>query len=88
MVRGEAFTTNELDKLPEEINFQNLFTPQKGDITAFFTQHSALSNHYPSKFTVGGNRYTNMEQYLFTHLVELFEDRQLVQKLSNVSNPY
>ena len=87
MVRGQSFTTRDLDKLPEDINLQKLFTPMNGDITAFFTQHSALSNHYPCDFTVNGNRYTSMEQYLFIRLAEIFDDRQLVQKLSIENSP-
>ena len=40
MVREEAFTTNELDKLPEEINLQKLFTPQKGTLLPY--SHSTV----------------------------------------------
>ena len=44
--RGVGYGSNDLDNLPEDINLNKLFTPSNGQIAAFFTKHSVLSNHH------------------------------------------
>ena len=51
---GKSFITADLDKLPAELRPSNLCIVTKGNITAFFTSHSKLSNHYLCTFSVNG----------------------------------
>ena len=87
IVKGVAYRVNELDKLPPEMDMNKLFTPTKKHITAFYTKHSALSNHYPCNFVREGKQYSSMEKYLFVRLAKLFKDDDLEKRLTKLNNP-
>ena len=87
VVRGASYGVKDIDKLPKDINLHKLFTPSKGDITAFFTKHSMFSNHFRSKFMVNSKEYSSMEKFLFMEEAKLFMDYELVQKISRVDDP-
>ena len=87
IVKGVAYRVNELDKLPPEMDMNKSFTPTKRHITAFYTKHSALSNHYPCNFVIEGKQYSSMEKYLFVRLAKLFKDDDLEKRLTKLNNP-
>ena len=85
--RGVGYGPNDLDKLPEDVNVNKLFTPSNGQITAFFTKHSMLSNHHRCKFTVDKKEYTSMEKFLFMEQAKIFTDHELMNKISKTDDP-
>ena len=86
-IGGMLYAENELDTLPDEYNLQSLFTPQRGEVTAFYTQFSPFSNHYLCDFKVGGEKYSSFEKYLFTALADKFGDHSLKLKITKEDNP-
>lgn len=64
LLDGEEYAPNELERLPKPIRPSTLATPRSDTVVAFFSRHSAFSNHYLSPFTVKGVNFCNMEQYL------------------------
>ena len=57
---GKPYTVDDLDKLPQELQLNNLSTITKGGITTFYTLHSKLSNHHPCSFNTA---FQSVEQF-------------------------
>ena len=84
--KGEWYTADELENLPTGFS-PELSTPQKNDVTAFFSRRSPLSNHYKCDFKVKGEAYNCLEQYLMIQKAILFGDQQSVVALAKEQNP-
>ena len=87
VLNGKVYTAQLLDKLPDQLQLCNLFTPTHNGTTAFYTKHSPLSNFYNAHFEVNGILYHNMEQYLSFHKAMLFEDQSAVTIIKNEKDP-
>ena len=87
VVKSETYTIRDLDSQQCNLDLNNLFTPTRNDITAFYSKYSVLSNHHPCRFTVNGESYSSMEQFLFIQIAELFGDQQLIHKISSEHDP-
>ena len=87
VVKSETYTVRDLDSQQCNIDLNKLFTLIRTDMTAFYSKHSVLSNHHPCRFTVNGESYSSMEQFLFIEIAELFGDQQLIQKISSEHDP-
>ena len=63
ILNGQQYTTNDLHKLPQEIQPDKLTTIKQGNYIAFFITHSKLSNHYPAPFMQDGTRFESAEHF-------------------------
>ena len=86
-INGRQFTVENTDTLPEELKLENISTPQKKGITAFFSKHSPLSNHFPSEQKIEGLDYTTNEQYYMHQKALVFGDYTTAEDVLKVHNP-
>ena len=87
IVKSKVYGVKDLEKSNQELNLNKLFTPTRNDITAFYSKYSVLSNHFPCRFKAKGETYSSMEKYLHCRIAQLFEDQQLVHKISEEDDP-
>ena len=87
VVKSETYTIRDLDSQQCNLDVNKLFTPTRNDITAFYSKYSVLSNRHPCRFTVNGELYSSMEQFLFIQIGELFGNQQLIHKISSAHDP-
>ena len=84
---SKSYTVSDLDKLPQELQPNNLYTTTKGSTTAFYTLHSKLSNHHPCSFDVDGTTFKSVEQYFMFKKAALFGDNVTAQQVLKTSDP-
>ena len=84
---GKPYTVDDLDKLPQELQPNNLSTITKGGITAFYTLHSKLSNHYPCSFSIDGTAFQSVEQFFMFKKASLFGDDITAEKILKTPDP-
>ena len=65
ILNGMSISVSNLHKLPHHFHPEVVATPSKQGITAFFSEASPLSNHYPCKFIMGKWTYNCVEQRYF-----------------------
>ena len=87
IVNGKSYTHNDLDKLQIEIRPSSNATVSKDKITAFYSCHSKLSNHYACKFTTGGDVFSSVEQYLMYQKAIHFGDRPTAVSIQQTDDP-
>lgn len=63
-LHNKIYQPSQLEDLPIEIRPSTLSTPRSEDALVFFSKRSMLSNHFPSEFTIGDEKYYTVEQYL------------------------
>ena len=86
-INGKHYTTNNVEKLPEELKLKNVSTPQKDGITAFFSKNSPLSNHHPAMQKVEGIVYSSNEQYYMQQKSLCFGDTSTATRVMNEQDP-
>ena len=84
---GKPYTVGDLDKLPQELQPNNLSTITKGGITAFYTLHSKLSNHHPCSFDIDGTTFQSVEQFFMFKKASLFGDDVTAEKILKTTDP-
>lgn len=62
VVNGITYQEDELGLLPEKLKMENIRTRQIGTGIGFFSKHSYLSNFFPAKLVVNGQRFAHSEQ--------------------------
>ena len=87
VVNGRQYNALEIDKLPPDLNPRNLATVSHGNITAFFTASSPLSNHHSSPFTVQNQNFSSVEQYFMYCKAHHFNDEQKAKEILETDNP-
>lgn len=84
---GRVYLPSQLEELPVEIRPSTLASPRSENTLAFFTKSSILSNHFPSEFTVEGERFYTMEQYLAVKRASFSNNPELIRKAKNARDP-
>jgi ribA/ribD-fused uncharacterized protein len=87
IINKKVYTTTSLDKLPTKLQPENVFTKTQGNMTAFFTKNSPLSNHSMSPFTAHNISFTSNEQYFIYHKAVKFNDYTTAQKIMQENDP-
>ena len=85
---GKSYSVDTLKDLPEYLQPERVFTPSNKDAVCFFTDMSPLSNHYPSEFVVGSNKYNCMEQFLMFSKAMKFGDTVTANKILREPKPH
>ena len=87
IVNGQYYSVSDIDKLPADLNPKHLATVKQENITAFFTEHSPLSNHHPCSLSVEDQHFTSVEQFFMKCKASHFQDHNKVQEIMNNTNP-
>lgn len=67
-------------QLPITIRPSTISNPRSEEAIAFFTKYSVLSNHHPSVFTLNGQDFQNMEQFLAFQRAKLSGQQAIIQR--------
>ena len=86
-INGKTYGVDNLSQLPKKLQLENVKTPSKKNMTAFFSKYSPLSNHYPSTFKVNGETYNCMEQFFMVAKAQEFGDQEIIRSLKGESDP-
>ena len=90
LIKGKPYTVTNLSKLPDHLKPEYIYTPSKNGITAFFTKHSPLSNHFSSRngqFKVNGQEFNCMEQFFMSAKALEFGDTESYLNIMNEKDP-
>lgn len=74
VIHGRAYTTQDMDNLPEDLNPIKVCEKSNDSALVFFGQNHPLSNFYQSEFTADNITYKNAEQLIQSKKCEIFND--------------
>lgn len=86
-LNGKLYTPLQLEQLPYPIRPSSLAIKQSNETFVFFTKFCALSNHFPSTFTIQDKEFHSMEHYLAFERAKLSEQDHLIQKAWHAKDP-
>lgn len=86
-LNGKVFQISDLENLPLQIRPSTLAETKSDTHLAFFSRHSKFSNHHPSVFTINGQTFATMEQFLATRRAELSGKEDLIKRAQEVQDP-
>lgn len=86
-VNGKVYTVNNLEKLPQKLAPNTLATQTKGNITAFFTASSTLSNHHLAEQRIGNKLYNCNEQFYMEQKALTFKDHDTAKAIMKEKSP-
>ena len=85
---GKMYTIDNIHTIPvEELLPTSVFTPRQGNVTAFFTKSSPLSNHYPTTFIFEGKQYKSSEQCFMFQKAIYFGDNDAADRIMKSNDP-
>ena len=85
---GKEYTVdNILSTGVQELYPEHIFTPSHNGITAFFTKHSPLSNHFPVQFQCDGQLFHNSEQHFMYQKAMFFKDGESAHQILETKSP-
>jgi hypothetical protein len=87
IVRGRAYSVDEVPNLPEEINPCLTATKTDGKSTLFYTRYSMLSNHAPAAFILDDNVYRHSEQFYFAEKARISGDESQRSRILATKDP-
>ena len=87
IVNGQQYAVSDIDKLPVDLNPKHLATVNKENTTAFFTEHSPLSNHHRCSFSVDNQHFSSVEQYFMKCKATHFHDHNKAHEIMSTPNP-
>lgn len=79
-LNGREYLPRELESLPFPIRPSTLATRTSDEAIVFFSRHSILSNHHPSKFQLQNVTFNNVEHYLAYKRALLSGQQSIIQK--------
>jgi ribA/ribD-fused uncharacterized protein len=87
ILNKQQYTISNLNNLPPQLQPKTIFTPTKGNITAFYTKNSPLSNHFPCSFNSNNRNYNCVEQYYCESMAKHFGDKHTAEAIMKEANP-
>ena len=85
---GKEYTVdNILSTGVQELCPERIFTPSHNGITAFFTKHSPLSNHFPVQFQCDGQLFHSSEQHFMYQKAVFFKDGESARQILETNSP-
>lgn len=84
---GQEYLPRELESLPVPIRPSTLATRSSNEALVFFSRHSVMSNHHPSKFILQGTTFYTVEQFLAYKRAWLADHQPSIQKALNAKDP-
>lgn len=86
-IDGQTFLPSELEMLPVDIRPSTLAPPRSDSVLVFYSKYAVFSNHHPSVFSVKGQRFDSVEQFLAYRRAQLSGQSALIQKASQATDP-
>ena len=87
-IGGKMYTVDTIHNIPyPELVPDQVFTPTKSGIQAFYTKHSPLSNFHSAHFEAEGKRFSSSEQYFVLKKALHFEDSDIARQVMEVHDP-
>lgn len=86
-LNGREYSPRELESLPVPIRPSTLASRASEKAMVFFSRHSVLSNHFPSKFKFKGIQFGNVEQYLAYKRALATDHTPTIQRALSATNP-
>ena len=82
ILAGRTYDIHNIKSIPvKELQPELIFTREQQGVTAFYSKHSPLSNHFPSDFTENNVKFKSAEQ-CFMHKKALhFKDHEAAQRI-------
>lgn len=87
ILNGNRYGIDEVSKLPSELQPESVYTPRSKEAVVFFTKQSPLSNHFPTKFSLEGQEYASVEQFLACAKARLAGNKTLEKRASEQKDP-
>ena len=87
IINGSTYTVDNLHTLPANLDPAKVSTRKVGDVTAFFSKASPLSNFFPADFDFKGRKYPHVEQCLQHQKAEFAENVEIARKILKTQNP-
>ncbi len=87
MIDGSRYTTDDLDKLPPELDPARIATEEVGDMLVFFGGQSPVSNFHKSKFMVNGVTYDCNERFYVRSKAVFAEDMEAINEVMSEDTP-
>ena len=81
VIQGKDYSLNNLHELPEDLNAFKVSSKSTDDAVGFFGEINPLSNFHPAKFTLDGQQFISLEQYIQTTKAYYFNDLESYQKI-------
>ena len=86
VIKGIRYTTNDLHKLPTELQGMKISSKENSETLGFFGIMHPFSNFHPAEFSFAGHKYHCSEQ-LIQHLKAVhFEDEEVSRKIMSAKN--
>lgn len=86
-LNGREFSPFNLELLPLPLRPSTISNPRSGEAVVFFSKYSPLSNHHPSPFTLQGQSYQNLEQYLAVQRATVSGQESTIRRASAATDP-
>ena len=85
---GKEYGLHNIQIVPvNELKPAAVFTKEQNGITAFFTNQSPLSNHFPCNFYENGKPFKTAEQCFMFKKATLFNDDETAQRILEAESP-
>ena len=87
VIKGKTYTVANLHTLPEDLKPAKLATPARDGVVLFFSENSPLSNFYKREFTVSGEQYSCVEQFLWSKKATVYKDYHALYRIMTSDSP-
>ena len=87
-INKTMYTVQTINRLPPELQLQNIFAKQDENKVLFWSKHSPLSNFFTDcTFQEGASTYNCVEQYFCAQKAAYFNDHYAKEKIMNTTDP-
>ena len=88
VINDKSYTVENLNELPPKLNPAAICTKRIGDVTAFFTASSPLSNFFPlDDFVMEGQQFPHVEQYFQWSKAIFAGEVEVARKICGTKSP-
>ena len=86
IINSRKYSTNELDRLPQDLSGFEITTKQSREGMCFFGELNPLSNFHSAQFTVNGETYASSEQFIQKTKAEYFGENRVAEEIMQTSS--
>lgn len=86
-LNGKTYQITDLESVPERIRPSTLSSLRSDTHLVFFSKHTVFSNHFPSNFTIQGQSFATMEQFLALKRAEISGKEELIKRARGARDP-
>jgi ribA/ribD-fused uncharacterized protein len=87
VIDDTTYTTKTLHTLPPDLDPALIATQSIGELTAFFSKASPLSNFYPAPIVINSRKYSCVEQYFQASKAIFAERPDIAAKICETDDP-